>query len=32
MLATIPTTLAHPTRPGTAPDPHRILTVDNNVI
>jgi hypothetical protein len=23
----IPTTLAHPTRPGTAPDPHRILTV-----
>ena len=28
----IPTTLAHPTRPGTAPDPHRSLTVDNNVI
>ena len=23
----IPTTLAHPTRPGTAPDPHRIRTV-----
>jgi hypothetical protein len=28
----IPTTLAHPTRPGTATDPHRILAVDNNVI
>jgi hypothetical protein len=25
----IPTTLAHPTRPGTAPDPHRSLPVDN---
>jgi len=25
----IPTTLAHPTRPGTTPDPHRSLTVDN---
>src|ERR1017187_5546079 len=28
----IPTTLAHPSRPGTAPDPHRSVTVDNNVI
>jgi hypothetical protein len=28
----IPTTLAHPTHPGTAPDPHRSLTVDNIVI
>jgi hypothetical protein len=28
----IPTTLAHPTRPGTAPDPHRSLPVDNYVI
>src|ERR1039458_2285472 len=25
-------TLAHPTRPGTAPDPHRTLTIDNIVI
>jgi hypothetical protein len=28
----IPTTLAHPARPGTAPDPHRRLPVDNLVI
>jgi len=28
----IPTTLAHPTRPGTAPEPHRSLTVDKIVI
>ena len=25
----IPTTLAHPTRPGTAPDPHRTLTISS---
>jgi len=28
----IPTTLAHLTRPGTAPDTRRSLAVDNNVI